>query len=149
MLRLSKRIEYGLMAMQYLALSPAGASVSVREIAQRQGLPYELLAKIMQQLARRGLVRSRQGLKGGYQLAKPLQAITLKELAGALGQELSLVACESGGRRCSLYARCSLRHPLMRLEARLDRLFGQIPLSEFLLPPVTEPQITSQRSPYE
>lgn len=65
MLRLSKRIEYGLMAMQYLALSPAGASVSVREIAQRQGLPYELLAKIMQQLARRGLVRSRQGPQGG------------------------------------------------------------------------------------
>ena len=54
MLRLSKKADYALMAMKHLAIRPDAASASAREIAEQYDIPVELMAKVLQRLARRG-----------------------------------------------------------------------------------------------
>src|SRR5450759_2587608 len=65
MLKLSKRTEYGLIAIRHIAAEPVRITTA-KEIADRYKIPYELLAKVMQKLAKRGLIVSHQGVYGGY-----------------------------------------------------------------------------------
>ena len=70
MLRLSKKTDYALMAMKHLALLGDRGSSSAREIAEQYDIPVELMAKVLQRLARRKLLQSHQGTRGGYELAR-------------------------------------------------------------------------------
>ncbi len=65
-----KKADYALIAMKHLAIRPDAASASAREIAEQYDIPVELMAKVLQRLARRGLVTSHQGTRGGYRLAR-------------------------------------------------------------------------------
>ena len=70
MLRLTKKADYGLMALKYLAEHPETPSVSAKDIADTYGIPAQLLAKVLQRLAKVGLLRSHAGMNGGYALSK-------------------------------------------------------------------------------
>ena len=71
MLKLTKKADYGLMALKYLAERPDTAALSAKDIADAYGIPAQLLAKILQQLTKSGLLKSHAGMNGGYALSKP------------------------------------------------------------------------------
>ena len=76
MLRLSKKADYALMAMQHLARRTSAApSTSAREIAEQYDIPIELMAKVLQRLVRTGLLVSTQGTRGGYTLSRSSTAL--------------------------------------------------------------------------
>jgi Rrf2 family protein len=77
MLKLSKRTEYAIMAARYLALKNSGNCVTAKEIAEDYQIPYQLVAKVLQNFARTELVSSIQGAKGGYVLNKLPEEISL------------------------------------------------------------------------
>src|SRR5262252_5324064 len=83
MFRLSKKSDYGLIALRHLA-QHADESVSAREIAAQYHIPAELLAKVLQRLARKGLLVSQQGINGGYVLAKDPSTISIVDVVKAL-----------------------------------------------------------------
>ena len=83
MFRLSKKSDYGLIALKHLA-QHAEESVSAREIAAQYHIPAELLAKVLQRLARKGLLVSQQGTNGGYVLAKDPATISIVDVVEAL-----------------------------------------------------------------
>ena len=70
MLRFTKRADYGLMAIHYIARNDGLGAVSTKRIAEEFGIPPELLAKILQRLAKRRLIVSQNGPKGGYVLTR-------------------------------------------------------------------------------
>jgi Rrf2 family protein len=119
MLRLSKKADYALMAMKHLAVRPDAASASAREIAEQYGIPVELLAKVLQSLARRGLVTSLQGTRGGYRLARPTAQITVADIIQAIDGPLTVTACSSEAENCDQYAKCNVRDPLWRIKERI------------------------------
>src|SRR2546428_5263882 len=71
MLRFTKRADYGLMAIHYIAVHDDVGAVSAKRIAEEFGIPPELLAKILQRLAKRRLIVSQKGPEGGYVLSRP------------------------------------------------------------------------------
>jgi Rrf2 family protein len=79
MLCMSKKTEYALVALGHLAEQP-GRVASAREIARAQALPAALLINILKNLQSHGLLRSTRGVKGGYQVATDLAALSLHEL---------------------------------------------------------------------
>jgi Rrf2 family protein len=119
MLRLSKKADYALMAMKHLALRADAGSASAREIAEKYDIPVELMAKVLQRLARQGLLASHQGTRGGYQLSRPAQAISLADVIQAIDGPLTMTACSTGDDRCDQFQRCSVRDPLWRLKDRI------------------------------
>ena len=62
MLKLTKKADYGLMALKYLAEHPETPALSAKDIADAYGIPAQLLAKILQQLTKSGLLRSTAGI---------------------------------------------------------------------------------------
>ena len=70
MLKLSKKSEYALMAVRYLAINSAGKYSTAKEISEFYNIPYELASKVLQQLVRKNVISSYQGIRGGYTLLK-------------------------------------------------------------------------------
>ncbi len=119
MLRLSKRTDYALLALQYLANDDASGVASARAIAERFDIPLELLAKILQQLAHRGLVVAHKGTHGGYHLARPANAISVADVVEAIDGPVTLTACSAIDERCEQFAGCTVRDPLWRIRERI------------------------------
>src|SRR5438034_11617571 len=97
MLRFTKRADYGLMAIHYIAVHDDVGAVSAKRIAEEFGIPPELLAKILQRLAKRRLIMSQSGPKGGYALSRHPSKITVGEVIRALEGPISIVSCLDHG----------------------------------------------------
>ena len=113
MLKLSKKADYALMALMHL--SQQQGSCSTRELAAGYGMPQDLLAKILQKLAREGVVISRQGTKGGYQLARSADKITVVQVIEIVEGPLSLTQCLTDLGACDQFDTCNIKSPLQRL----------------------------------
>jgi Rrf2 family protein len=130
MLRLSKKADYALMAMKHLAVRPDAASASAREIAEQYDIPIELMAKVLQRLARRGLVTSHQGTRGGYRLARPAGVISVADIIQAIDGPVTVTACSSESENCGQYSKCSVRDPLWRIKDRILSALATCSLQE-------------------
>jgi Rrf2 family protein len=119
MLRLSKKVDYALLALQYLASERASNVTSARAIAERFEIPLELLAKILQQLARHGLIAAEKGVHGGYHLARRADAIAVTDVMDAIEGPMLFTACSPIDTRCGQFANCTVRDPLWRVRDRL------------------------------
>lgn len=130
MLRLSKKADYALMAMKHLATRCDAGSASAREIAEQYDIPVELLAKVLQRLARRGLVTSQQGTRGGYRLARGSSAISVADIIQAIDGPLTVTACSTEDENCGQYSKCSIRDPLWRIKDRILSALATCSLQE-------------------
>ena len=119
MLRLSKKADYALMAMKHLAVNADNGAASAREIAEHYDIPVELMAKVLQRLARRGLLTSHQGTRGGYRLGRPTALISVADIIQAIDGPWTVTACSSEDENCGQYAKCSVRDPLWRIKDRI------------------------------
>ncbi|MBI5826917.1 MAG: Rrf2 family transcriptional regulator [Deltaproteobacteria bacterium] len=106
MLKLTRDCEYALMAVLYLASQPEGKVSLVREIAEARDMPRTYLSKIMQHLARAGLVRSRRGANGGLVLGRPSGSITMKDVIEAVEGPIRLNVCLTGKGACPRDEEC-------------------------------------------
>ena len=130
MLRLSKKADYGLIALKHLA-QHADCSISAREIAAEYRIPAELLAKILQRLARKGLLVSQQGIRGGYVLARDPAKISIVDVVEALEGPIGMTPCERGS-SCEQMELCSVRDPLAKLKAKVVRVLGDTSIYELV-----------------
>jgi len=128
MFRLSKKSDYGLIALKHLAQHNE-ESISAREIAAQYHIPAELLAKVLQRLVRKGLLVSQQGINGGYVLAKDPATISIVDVVEALEGPISITPCERGD-DCQQLQMCSVRDPLLKIKAKVVRVLGDTSIYE-------------------
>src|SRR5918998_2867958 len=131
MLRLSKKADYALMALKHLATRTDVMSASAREIAEAYDIPVELMAKVLQRLARRGLLSSHQGTRGGYRLSRPSAAISVADIIQAIDGPFTVTACSTeSDAGCEQYGKCSIRDPLWRIKERILNALGTVSVAE-------------------
>jgi len=129
MLRFTKRADYGLMAIHYIAIHDDGGAVSVKRIAEEFAIPQELLAKILQRLAKQRLIVSQNGPKGGYVLTRRASEISIGEVIRALEGPISIVSCLEDS-DCPQMERCSLRRPITKLQVAITQMLDSMSLAE-------------------
>lgn len=123
MLRVNKKLEYGIIALLYLA-SRDERSASVREMAEACHLPETLLSKIMQSMKGAGYVAAHHGNQGGYRLSRELSEINLLGLTQTLVGPVMVAEClEPGNAECPVGANCSIMSPMNALNQRIVKLF--------------------------
>ena len=132
MLRLSKKADYALIALKDLASHDDGSSSSAREIAARYDIPVELMAKVLQRLAKRGLVASHQGTRGGYHLSRPASLISVADVIEAIEGPVLVTACSDVDESCDQYAKCNIRDPLWRLKDRIVQTLAAFTIHELV-----------------
>ena len=130
MLRLSKSVDYALMALVHLSRLPQDESASARELARHYAIPYDLLAKILQRLAQSQLVASSQGTRGGYRLARAAEAISAAEVIEAIDGSLSLVQCFTDTGSCDQFDHCNIKSPIQSLNDQVLQLLTSVSLAE-------------------
>ncbi len=128
MLKLTKKADYGLIALRHLA-SARGAS-SAKDIADAYGIPLPLLSKILQNLARHGLLVSEQGTRGGYRLARPARDINTLEVIRAIDGPIILTHCFTEHAHCDQSPRCPVREPLRKVHEDILRLLSNITIAD-------------------
>ena len=133
MLRFSKRTDYGLMAIHYIAFHQHDGVVNAKRIAEDLAIPAELLAKVLQRLAKRKLITSVNGPKGGYVLAREPGRIKVSEVLSAIDGPLGIVHCYQDY-QCPQLDRCNIRRPVWVIQASIQRLLDAITLDEMNTP---------------
>jgi Rrf2 family cysteine metabolism transcriptional repressor len=131
MLRFTKSADYGLMAIHYIAVHEDGGSVSAKRIAEEFGIPAELLAKVLQRLARERLILSQNGPKGGYALARRPSQISVGDVVRAIEGPIAIVSCLEDG-ECPQMERCNLRRPVQKIQAALSHMLDTMSLAELV-----------------
>ncbi|MGQ9642442.1 MAG: RrF2 family transcriptional regulator [Ignavibacterium sp.] len=135
MFKLSKKTEYALMSARYMALNNHGKYVTAREIANNYNLSFELVAKVLQIMAKNNLIKSYQGVKGGYTLNKPSDKISLAEIIKAIEPAYEITECLRNGFKedsCSYFNCCKIKDPLAEVQKKIDKIFLETKLSEFV-----------------
>jgi Rrf2 family protein len=107
-LQISRKIEYGLRAMLFLASLPAGEVVPFREIARRMGVPQDFLAKILKKLVSGRMVSSTRGAHGGYALARPPSEISFLEVIEAVEGRVTVNLCTDSHSGCHFSPMCTM-----------------------------------------
>lgn len=127
MLKLTKKSDYGLIAMKHLA--EIHVSCSAKDVAEAHGIPQELLAKILQRLVKAGLLVSQHGTNGGYVLARDAGAISAIEVIQAIEGPLFITSCVST-RGCGRTERCTVREPLQKVRQSIEEVLSRITISD-------------------
>jgi len=132
--RLSKRVEYGLIAIRHIATRPFGELVTAKEIAEKYSIPYELLAKVLQKLSKSGLITSVHGVRGGYALGRRPELIRVSDIISAIeGAKPAITEClGDGGHTCDVFDVCTIKSPLGKVQSSIDRAFHAMTLSEIV-----------------
>lgn len=128
MFRLSKKTEYAILAMQYLAEN-SGESVSAKEIANNLGISFEFLSKSLQSLMKSGLVSSQQGIKGGYNLVGTPDSISVMDIIRAVNENIGIVECMTES-DCNRSSSCSLKNPMALLQSKVNDVFSNTFLTD-------------------
>ena len=134
MLRLTKKADYGLMALKYLAEQADTGAQSAKDIAEAYHIPPQLLAKILQTLAKQGLLVSHAGTNGGYALARPAHDINAFEVIRAIDGPLFITSCITIHGTCDLHGHCTIKEPLRKVNDSIKDLLSGIRVSDLVDP---------------
>ena len=129
MLKLTKKIEYALIALQHMQGKDHNDITSAKEVAEGFDLPASLLAKVLQQLAKHDIIEPIQGPGGGYRLNKPLEKIKLNDFIEIIEGPVGLVDCLHDP-DCSHMGTCNIRVPIERINNTIKDLFSNMTLAD-------------------
>src|SRR6266404_2923415 len=149
MLKLTKKADYGLIALKHLAESATREGVNVacstKEIADAYDIPQEALAKILQRLAKAGMLVSHHGTNGGYALAQEAKFITAFEVIKVIDGELFLTSCSTHKGECHQSSKCNVKEPLRKVNDSIHAVLTKISIADMQDP--NGPAGTGPKSP--
>src|SRR5574340_424008 len=119
MLKLSKKSDYALIALRHLATHGGEGSCSASDIAEVYGISEALMAKVLQKLARGGLVAARHGSSGGYTLGRDAKEITVLDAIHAVDGPMNLTSCVTHRGECGQTYTCTIREPLRKVNSSI------------------------------
>ena len=130
MLKLTKKADYGLIAMRHLAEHSDLGACSAKDLAEMYGIPQEALAKILQRLARHKLLTSMQGTNGGYVLARDARTISALEVIRAIEGPLFITSCSGTSKVCSQSLKCTVKEPLQKVSRTIEEVLSRLTVWE-------------------
>jgi Rrf2 family protein len=134
MLKLTKKADYGLIALCHLAAGRAVRnSASAKDISESYRIPLPLLSKVLQKLTRAGLLISEQGTNGGYRLGRDASEISSLEVIRTIDGPIILTHCfteHEGEKECTQSSLCPVREPLRKVHEGILRLLSGITIAD-------------------
>lgn len=128
MLKLTKKADYGLIALRHLAMGCRSASA--KDIAEAYRIPLPLLSKVLQKLVHTGLLVSEQGTRGGYRLARDPHEITALEVIRTIDGPVILTHCFTEDTACDQSDLCTVREPLRKVHEGIQKLLSDITIAD-------------------
>ena len=131
-MKVNTKVRYGLRAILQIAGNYGGAPVPISAIAETQEISGKYLEQVVGTLRRADLIRSRKGVKGGYNLTKNPADINLWEIINALDSHTSLVDCVLEPEVCDRSDACLTRSIWTLLSARMKEFWSSFTLEDLI-----------------
>ena len=122
-MEITRQADYAMRAVLYLATYRLA---NTREIAKAQSVPREYLAKIVQSLAKAGIVRTQRGVGGGISLARPPEEINMFDVLEAIEGPLTINRCFSHPDECPRESFCAMHYEFGIIQKSLEQMFSRI-----------------------
>jgi len=135
-MRLSLQTDYALRTLMFLASRPGRSTVAA--VAEFYQISSPHVAKVVNQLARLGYVRSIRGIGGGIELGRPADEIRIGDIVEAFEGNLHLLECVGRDNVCTIQPNCKLRRVLAHAELLQVNYLKEVRLSD-VLPITTDP----------
>ena len=132
MLRLSKKVEYALLALQYMACKKEKL-VTAKEMSEKLNISFEFLSKTLQILMKKSLVESIQGIRGGYILAKPPEEITISDVIRSVDKKPGIVECLTFMTKdgtCGRAEFCTIHEPMVRIQKKMEEVLDATTIAD-------------------
>jgi len=149
MLKLTKKADYGLIAVKHLAESGEQGSCSAKDIADAYAIPQAAMAKILQKLVKNGLLVSQHGINGGYALARSAKNISALEVIRAIDGPLFITSCGDEARGCYQSRKCTVREPLRKVNESIQQVLSRISIADMKEKPQDAEEAGAKISPRE
>jgi FeS assembly SUF system regulator len=134
MFRLNKLTDYGIVLMSHVVNNPEAATHTAQELAAATQLPPATVGKILRELLQHKLLVSHRGMKGGYELARPADRISVADVIAALEGPIGFTECSSAPGCCQLERSCTIRDNSRVISRALERALETIRLSDLSTP---------------
>jgi FeS assembly SUF system regulator len=135
MIRLGKLTDYGLVLMSEIARRPPTELHTARDLAEQCRLPLPTVSKLLKTLLQNGLLASHRGTKGGYNLAREPQLISVAEIISALEGPLALTECSMDvAGLCDLESSCRIKDNQRVINQVVRGALESVMLSDFIRP---------------
>jgi Rrf2 family transcriptional regulator, iron-sulfur cluster assembly transcription factor len=134
-MKISAQEEYGLRCLVQLATLPEGDSLTLPQIAEREGISTANAGKLMWLLNKAGFVQSTRGTKGGYFLARPAREIHLSEIIKVLDEDVLNAHCDSFTgvkEKCVHTGDCGIRPVIVGLHEIVENALSKITLAQLV-----------------
>jgi Rrf2 family protein len=126
----SRRCEYALQAVLFVALQPEGRLTTIRELTVALGIPYHFLAKILQELSRKGLLTSHKGPRGGFALKTRAESIRLLDIVDAIDGPGLRNSCVLGFQECSATRECAVHQKWAGIREAVQEMLASRNISQ-------------------
>lgn len=130
--KLNRKLEYSLMALKHMSQKIPGELTTAKEVADAYHTPFDASARVMQQLAQKGFLKSEQGAFGGYQIIQDLGKLTLYDLMEVVSGPIGVVKC-TNKEDCDIQSTCNIVSPIQILNQKMAAFYKGISLKELLL----------------
>jgi Rrf2 family protein len=130
LMQIPRRVDYGLRAIIYLSTQDSEKCCSIAEIAREQNVPKKFLEKIIQDLMRRGLIRSKRGSCGGYTLARMPDQISFYDVIEALEGPIAVNVCMNEELSCDQLPRCAMVGVWSEIQQKVKEVFTRTTLAD-------------------
>jgi Rrf2 family protein len=121
---ITRATEHSITAMLYLASKHPAPVVSKRDICEAEGITPAFLTKILQPLIRKGLVNSKRGVAGGFQLATNPEELTVWDVMQAVEEPLALNVCLTENEECGRSSFCPVHCMWLEMKSEMKRIFS-------------------------
>ncbi|MFC5403443.1 RrF2 family transcriptional regulator [Cohnella soli] len=124
-MKYSSATNYALHTIVYLVIAPAGKSLGVKPLADKQNLSQAYLSKIMAKLVKAGFVESTVGVNGGYRLTRPPESISFMEVIEAIEGEEALFACGDTHEHAIRVSGCLIQGVMDEAERAMEQVLRE------------------------
>lgn len=132
MIKVQRKIEYALMALKLMSLKRPGELTSAKEVADSVHAPFDVMARVLQLLAQKGILRAEQGAQGGYQITRDLSKVTVHDLVTLLQGPVQIAKCLQKDEACEIHGSCNIISPIQNLNQKLNDFYRSLSVQEVL-----------------
>lgn len=132
MATLPRQVEYALMALADMHAANPGQLFAVRTLCEKHQVPFDVMSKAMQRMARAKMLRAVKGVNGGYQIIRDLSEVTLLDLMEAIMGRVGTVACQRDGKPCPRDGDCNVSDSMAMLDRRFKDLYRTTSVQELI-----------------